>query len=99
MKAAILTEIDAPLKIKNIELTDLKTGQVLVKIIKSGLCGAQIQEIKDELAKVLGKTIRIEAEVDPSLLGGLIVKAGSRMVDGSLKTKLNSLKQAMSEAG
>jgi len=60
---------------------------------------AQIQEIKDELAKVLGKTIRIEAEVDPSLLGGLIVKAGSRMVDGSLRTKLNSLKQAMSEAG
>ena len=63
------------------------------------LIDTQIQEIKDELAKVLGKTIRIEAEVDPSLLGGLIVKAGSRMVDGSLKTKLNSLKQAMSEAG
>jgi len=46
VKAAILTEINAPLKIKNIELTDLKIGQVLVKIIKSGLCGAQIQEIK-----------------------------------------------------
>lgn len=46
MKAAILTEINSPLKIENIELTDLKIGQVLVKIIKSGLCGAQIQEIK-----------------------------------------------------
>jgi hypothetical protein len=46
MKAAILTEINAPLEIKNIELTDLKIGQVLVKIIKSGFCGAQIQEIK-----------------------------------------------------
>lgn len=46
MKAAILTEINSPLKIENIELTDLKIGQVLIKIIKSGLCGAQIQEIK-----------------------------------------------------
>lgn len=46
MKAAILTEIDKPLKIENIELTDLKIGQVLIKNIKSGLCGAQIQEIK-----------------------------------------------------
>ena len=46
MKAAILIEIDKPLKVENIELTDLKFGQVLIKIIKSGLCGAQIQEIK-----------------------------------------------------
>jgi F-type H+-transporting ATPase subunit delta len=51
------------------------------------------------LSTRLGKTVLVEATVDESLLGGLIVKAGSRMVDGSLKTKLNSLKLAMNEAG
>jgi len=45
MKAAVLTKINEPLEIKNVELTDLKIGQVLVKIKVSGLCGAQLQEI------------------------------------------------------
>lgn len=44
-KAAILTEIDKPLVLSDIETTDLKVGQVLVKILVSGLCGAQLQEI------------------------------------------------------
>jgi len=46
MKAAILEEIDAPLAIKEVELTELKVGQVLVKILVSGLCGAQLHEIR-----------------------------------------------------
>lgn len=46
MKAAILTELNSFLKIENVDLTELKIGQVLIKNIKSGLCGAQIQEIK-----------------------------------------------------
>ncbi len=46
MKAAILEKIDAPLAIKEVELTALKFGQVLVKILVSGLCGAQLHEIK-----------------------------------------------------
>jgi len=45
-KAAVLTELNKPLEIKELELTDLKIGQVLVKIIVSGLCGAQLQEIQ-----------------------------------------------------
>ena len=45
MKAAILEKLDSPLSIKDIELTELKVGQVLVKVIMSGLCGAQLQEI------------------------------------------------------
>lgn len=44
-KAAILTEIGKPLTISNVETKDLKVGQVLVKILMSGLCGAQLQEI------------------------------------------------------
>jgi len=68
-------------------------------IAATELSDAQIQEIKTVLSKALGKDIIVEAEIDDTLLGGLIVKAGSRMVDGSVKTKLNSLKQAMSEVG
>jgi len=44
-KAAVLTEIDKPLDIKTVETTPLKTGQVLVRNVVSGLCGAQLQEI------------------------------------------------------
>ena len=46
MKAAVLEKIDAPLAIRDVELTELKVGQVLVKILVSGLCGAQLHEIR-----------------------------------------------------
>ena len=46
MKAAILEEINAPLAIRDVELTPLKVGQVLVSVVVSGLCGAQLHEIK-----------------------------------------------------
>jgi F-type H+-transporting ATPase subunit delta len=40
----------------------------------------------------------VQVKVDPSLIGGLVVKLGSRMVDSSLRTKLNAIKVAMQEA-
>jgi len=46
MKAAILTKLNSPLEVRDVDPTDLKVGQVLVKVIVSGLCGAQLQEIK-----------------------------------------------------
>ncbi len=46
MKAVVLEAIDAPLVVRDVELTELKVGQVLVKVLVSGLCGAQIHEIK-----------------------------------------------------
>ena len=46
MKAAVLVEIDAPLAVFDVELTKLKVGQVLVKVLVSGLCGAQLHEIR-----------------------------------------------------
>ena len=46
MKAAILEKIDAPLTVRDVELTELKFGQVLVKVLVSGLCGAQLHEIR-----------------------------------------------------
>lgn len=46
-----------------------------------------------------GKSVNIAVKIDPSIIGGIIVKLGSRMVDGSLKTKLNSIRTRMKEVG
>jgi F-type H+-transporting ATPase subunit delta len=63
------------------------------------LTAAQETELKTALKSVAGKDVAISVTVDPSLLGGLIVKMGSRQIDTSLKTKLNSLKLALKEVG
>ena len=55
----------------------------------------QMQALADTLRTSTGKIVRIDTRVDPNLLGGLIVKIGSRMIDSSLRTKLNSLKVVM----
>src|SRR5262245_48765403 len=53
--------------------------------------------IKGALASTTGKTVNVDLTVDPAIIGGLIVKLGSRMVDSSLRTKLNAIKHAMKE--
>ena len=59
------------------------------------LTPAQMQVLSDSLKASIGKNVQIHTRVDPNLLGGLIVKVGSRMIDSSLRTKLNNLKVAM----
>lgn len=59
------------------------------------LSDAEITELKSVLKSKLGKEPRLHAKVDPSLLGGLVVKVGSRMIDSSLRTKLDGLRAAM----
>ena len=61
------------------------------------MSAAQIETLKGELNKAFGKNIVVETETDADLLGGMIVKLGSRMIDGSLRTKLNSLKTALAD--
>jgi F-type H+-transporting ATPase subunit delta len=63
------------------------------------LTPAQQTELKAALKSVAGKDVAINVTVDPTLLGGLIVKMGSRQIDTTLKTKLNSLKLALKEVG
>ena len=46
MKAVVLEQIDSPLVVKDVELTPLSVGQVLVKVLVSGLCGSQLHEIR-----------------------------------------------------
>ena len=58
-----------------------------------------LDALKAALKTVTGKDVALNVKVDPSIIGGLVVKLGSRMVDSSLRTKLNSIKHAMKEAG
>lgn len=61
------------------------------------LTAAQMKDLKAALKGVAGKDVDVTVNVDPAILGGLIVKMGSRMIDTSLKTKLSSLKLALKE--
>jgi F-type H+-transporting ATPase subunit delta len=58
-----------------------------------------LDALKTALKTVTGKDVALIVKVDPSIIGGLVVKLGSRMIDSSLRTKLNSIKHAMKEAG
>ncbi len=59
------------------------------------LSDTQIDTLKQELKKIYNKTIIIEETTDKTLLGGLVVKIGSRMIDGSLRRKLELLENAL----
>jgi F-type H+-transporting ATPase subunit delta len=63
------------------------------------LSAEQMQVLSDSLKTSIGKNVQIRTRVDPNLLGGLIVKVGSKMIDSSLRTKLNNLKVAMKGIG
>jgi len=63
------------------------------------LSDRNLDALKTALKSVTGKDVALNVKVDPSIIGGLVVKLGSRMVDSSLRTKLNSIKHAMKEAG
>jgi F-type H+-transporting ATPase subunit delta len=63
------------------------------------LSDRNLDALKAALKSVTGKDVALNVNVDPSIIGGLVVKLGSRMVDSSLRTKLNSIKNAMKEAG
>jgi F-type H+-transporting ATPase subunit delta len=56
------------------------------------------EALREALKSVSGKDVGLDIKVDPAILGGLVVKLGSRMVDTSLRTKLNAIKHAMKEA-
>ena len=62
------------------------------------LTAAQLKELKTALKTALGRDVEVRAEVRPELIGGLVVKVGSRMFDSSLRTKLEGVRKAMKEA-
>lgn len=82
------------------EIAAEQRGEVAAEVASAHpLTAAQQTELKAALTSVAGKDVAIAVTVDPSLLGGLVVKIGSRQIDTSLKTKLNLLKLALKEVG
>ena len=63
------------------------------------LTAAQEKSLAATLSKSVGKDVKIKTTVDASLIGGLIVKVGSKMIDSSIKSKLSNLQNVMKEVG
>ena len=75
-------------------------GEITADVtVAQELSAANLDALKTALKSVTGKDVDLRVKVDPAIIGGLVVKLGSRMVDSSLRTKLNSIKHAMKEAG
>lgn len=77
-----------------------KRGEVSAKVSSAvPLSQAQLETLVSTLKTTFGGNVAVDVAVDPGLLGGLVVKVGSRMVDSSLRTKLQHLKLAMKGIG
>jgi F-type H+-transporting ATPase subunit delta len=75
-------------------------GEVAAEVQSAvALTDQQLAALKARLKSTFGKDVRLDAKVDPSLLGGLVVKIGSRMFDSSLRTKLGNLKVVLKGNG
>ncbi|MEP2920779.1 F0F1 ATP synthase subunit delta [Sulfitobacter sp.] len=70
---------------------DVTTAKALTK--------TQAEKLAASLKKTTGKTVTLNQTVDESIVGGLIVKVGSKMIDTSIRSKLNSLQNVMKEVG
>lgn len=74
-------------------------GEVTAEVTTAQpLSEEQAAQLKETLTASVGKTVMLDARVDPSILGGLIVKVGSRMVDSSLRTKLTAIRMGLKGA-
>jgi F-type H+-transporting ATPase subunit delta len=77
-------------------LVSKSKGEVTAEVTSAEkLSAKQIADVKSALKSAVGSDVALTTTVDASILGGLIVKVGSRMLDNSLKTKLQNLKVAM----
>lgn len=71
-------------------------GEVTAEVTSAhALTDTQVDQLKTKLTAREGRTVKITSKVDPDLLGGLVVTIGSKRIDGSIRTRLNSLAQAM----
>ena len=75
-------------------------GEIAGEVISAHpLSNAQLDAVRKQLAQAMGQEVQLESTVDESLIGGLVVRVGSRMIDNSLRTKLQNLKVAMKSVG
>lgn len=71
-------------------------GETTAEVVSAHpLDAEQVDALQAQLRTRMGREVNVDLKVDPSLLGGLVVKIGSQMIDSSIKTRLNSLAHAM----
>jgi len=81
------------------ELVAQHKGEATAEItVAEMLKNDHVAALKSALKGVSGKDVDLDVKIDPAIIGGLVVRLGSRMVDTSLRTKLNAIKHAMKEA-
>jgi F-type H+-transporting ATPase subunit delta len=71
-------------------------GEIRAEVVSARpLDDEQVAAIRDNLRARMGRDIAVDLDVDPAILGGLVVRIGSQRIDGSIRTKLNNLASAM----
>jgi len=81
------------------ELVALDKGEATAEVtVAEALKDEHVEALRAALKSVSGKDVDLNIKIDPAIIGGLVVKLGSRMVDTSLRSKLNAIKHAMKEA-
>ncbi len=90
-----LRQLDAIIRIYETLAADHR-GETTAQVTSARpLDDDQIAALKAQLGTRAGRNVRIDASVDPKILGGIVVRLGSQMIDASIRTKLHSLAQAM----
>ncbi len=83
-----------------LEMLARRRGEVTAEVTSAQrLTKAQRNALSEALAGAVGREVKLETAVDATLIGGLVVKLGSRLIDTSIRSKLTSLKNAMREVG
>lgn len=81
-------------------LVAARKGVVRADVTLAGQPSSQVEaDLKQALRDVAGGDVDMHVKIDPSIIGGIVVRLGSRMLDASLRNKLNSIRLAMKEVG
>ncbi len=85
---------------KLLDLIAAEKGEMTAEVTAArALTAAQSKKLAETLKARVGKTVKLKTTVDETLIGGLVVKLGSTMIDTSVKAKLAALQNAMKEVG
>jgi F-type H+-transporting ATPase subunit delta len=77
-----------------------RRGEVTAQVAAAQpLSSSQLDLLREQLRRSVGRRVSVEVRVDPGLIGGMVLKLGSRMIDGSISSKLQRLQLAMKGAG
>ena len=83
-----------------VKLSGVDRGEMIAEVVSATtLTESQLSAISDQLRGATGRNVVVKSRVDETLLGGLIVKIGSRMMDNSLRSKLERMKLIMKGVG